>query len=226
LHEAGREVVLACGRAPWAPRRIGGRDIVWWAIESGFMDQTLEQIPMPPAVARLTANIQATGHGGGHDLNLRTLHDLGVTLVGRFLGADGPRARFAPDLAETIAWSDGLHLQLMGMFAKTAAARGLDPIDVGPPSPLAPPDVESLDLTRFGAVVFTGGFRPDYGTLAPWPEAFDADGFPLQQDGASTVVDGLFFVGVHFLRTRRSSLLCGVGDDAEIVSHAISDRAR
>jgi putative flavoprotein involved in K+ transport len=26
LHEAGREVVLACGKAPWAPRRIGDHD--------------------------------------------------------------------------------------------------------------------------------------------------------------------------------------------------------
>jgi putative flavoprotein involved in K+ transport len=30
LHEAGREVFLACGRAPWLPRRPGGRDIVTW----------------------------------------------------------------------------------------------------------------------------------------------------------------------------------------------------
>jgi cation diffusion facilitator CzcD-associated flavoprotein CzcO len=26
LHEAGREVFLACGRAPWGPRRLGGRE--------------------------------------------------------------------------------------------------------------------------------------------------------------------------------------------------------
>src|SRR4029450_2589560 len=30
LHEAGREVFLACGRAPWLPRRVDGRDIVTW----------------------------------------------------------------------------------------------------------------------------------------------------------------------------------------------------
>src|SRR5262249_40694285 len=37
LREAGREVVLACGRAPWAPRRIAGRDLLWWAHETGFL---------------------------------------------------------------------------------------------------------------------------------------------------------------------------------------------
>ena len=39
LHEAGREVVLACGRVPWGPRRLGGRDIFWWALETGYLDQ-------------------------------------------------------------------------------------------------------------------------------------------------------------------------------------------
>jgi putative flavoprotein involved in K+ transport len=37
-------------------------------------------------------------------------------------------------------------------------------------------------------------------------------------DGASTVVPGLFFCGVHFLRKRKSSLLLGVGEDATVVA--------
>jgi putative flavoprotein involved in K+ transport len=36
-------------------------------------------------------------------------------------------------------------------------------------------------------------------------------------------VAGLFFVGVHFLRKRKSSLLIGVGEDAEIVARQIAD---
>jgi len=55
----------------------------------------------------------------------------------------------------------------------------------------------------------------------PWPVAFDDLGFPLQRDGASTVIPGLFFVGVHFLRKRKSSLLCGVGEDAALVAEGI-----
>jgi hypothetical protein len=45
-----------------------------------------------------------------------------------------------------------------------------------------------------------------------------------QVDGASTVVDGLFFVGSHFLRKRKSSTLLGVGEDAAIVAQSIADR--
>ena len=87
LHEAGRDVVLACGKAPWLPRRIADRDLTWWALESGFFDAGVDSLPSPSA--RLISNVLSSGHGGGHDLHLRTLHDTGVTLAGHFLGVDG-----------------------------------------------------------------------------------------------------------------------------------------
>jgi putative flavoprotein involved in K+ transport len=82
---------------------------------------------------------------------------------------------------------------------------------------------ESLDLSGFGVAIFAGGFRPDYRSWLPWPEAFDDLGFPIQTDGASIPVPGLFFAGVHFLRKRKSSLLLGVGEDAEIIAQQITD---
>jgi len=59
--------------------------------------------------------------------------------------------------------------------------------------------------------------------LAIWL-ADDHLGSPLQEDGASTVVPGLFFVGVHFLRKRKSSTFGGVGEDAGIVARRICAR--
>jgi putative flavoprotein involved in K+ transport len=40
------------------------------------------------------------------------------------------------------------------------------------------------------------------------------------------VVDGLYFMGVHFLRKRKSSLLFGVGEAAAIVARTIAERPR
>jgi len=222
LHEAGREVVLSCGRAPWAPRRIGGRDLVWWVVETGYLDMGRETLADPNA--RLDANILATGHGGGHDLNLRTLQAMGVTLAGHFLGATDDRARFAPDLAESVAWGDERYRRLMGLVRKLVEERGLEPPDIPEPEAFDARAPEEISLDGFGGVVFTGGFRPDYGSCVPWPEAFDDLGFPIQRNGASTVIDGLYFVGVHFLRKRKSSLFFGVGEDAAIVARAIAAR--
>ena len=101
LCQAGREVVLACGKAPWCPRRVGGRDIFWWAVASGFAGMPVTALASP--VARLDANPLLSGHGGGHDLHLRTLQAMGVTLTGRFLGVSDHQARFAGDLGDSAA---------------------------------------------------------------------------------------------------------------------------
>jgi putative flavoprotein involved in K+ transport len=223
LREAGREVVLACGRAPWSPRRVGGRDLIWWAQETGFLDATVESLPGPEA--RLFGNILATGRGGGHDLHLRTLHARGVVLAGHFLGADGGRVRFAPDLHDSLAWGDERYRQFMGLIHGLAAVRGIEPPALEDLSPLELDAPEEWQLSDLGCVLFAGGFRPDYRSWLPWADAFDADGFPLHEDGASTVVPGLYFVGVHFLRKRKSSLFIGVGEDAAIVAQRIARRA-
>lgn len=220
LTEAGRRVILACGKAPWGPRRIGGRDLVWWLEESGFLSQPVSALPSP--VARLGANPIATGHGGGHDLSLRTLRAMGVTLVGHFLGAAGREARFAPDLAETAAWGDDRYREIMAQVLRVAHERGLPRPEIADPDPFDGTAPEQVRLDGFGAVVFAGGFRPDFRSWLPWSEAFDDLGFPIQRDGASTVVEGLFFVGTHFLRTRKSSTLFGVGEDAAIVAAQIA----
>lgn len=56
------------------------------------------------------------------------------------------------------------------------------------------------------------------------PGAFDELGFPIQRDGASSRVSGLYFIGLPFLRKRKSSLLIGVGEDAAVVARQISAR--
>lgn len=223
LHEAGREVVLACGRAPWAARRLGGRDLFWWALETGFLDVRVEALPAP--AARLAANILLTGHGGGRDLHLRTLRRAGVTLTGHLLGASGHEARFAPDLRESVAWGDERRGDLMRLVRRLADERGIELAEPEEHAPIGDEGPELLDLRDFGAAVFAAGFRPDYASWLPWPDAFDEHGFPLHEEGESTVVPGLFFVGVHFLRTRKSSLLVGVGEDAAIVARRVAARA-
>jgi putative flavoprotein involved in K+ transport len=219
LHESGRAVFLACGRAPWLPRRVDGRDIVTWINETTFFDMPLRALPSP--AARLISNIQTTGRRGGHDLHYRTLQAMGVQLLGRLAGVDGHRAYFAGDLADSVAFGDARYADIRQLFTEQLAAKGMTVSKLpDPPAFHADPPLE-MDLEGFGAVIFTSGFRPDYAHWVRFP-AFDAMGFPLTDNGASTVVPGLFFCGVHFLRKRKSSLLIGVGEDAAIVAHSIA----
>ena len=220
LHQAGRDVVVACGRAPWLPRRLGGRDIVWWAREIGYLEQPVEALTDP--AQRLGANLQNSGRDGGHSLNYRTLRALGVTLVGRFMDADDENLHFADDLAASVAWGDQGHQMFTDFIRRHVAERGMDLPEIAEPEPFDATAPTRLPAARFGTVIHATGFRPAYRDWLPWPEAFDADGFPIHRNGESTVVPGLHFVGVHFLRKRKSSLLIGVGEDAAVVAEAIA----
>ena len=223
LHEAGRKVFLACGHAPWAPRRMGGHDLVWWLVESGFADRTPAQLPSP--AARLLSNPLASGRGGGHDLHYRTLHASGVELVGRFVGADAEKFHFADDLAQSIQAGDDLARGMVqNWFVPLSVKRGL-PVPWEVPGPPGFTGRTELDIAGEGisAVIWTAGFRPDYG----WVHlpVFDDMGFPVQQDGRSAV-PGLYFMGVHFQRKARSAVLYGVAEDAEIVARHITENRR
>jgi len=220
LLSAGREVFLACGRAPWTHRTTGGHDLVWWAVESGFLEQPVSALPHPSA--RLTANVLATGRDGGHDLHLRTLRAAGATLVGHFLGTADGRARFANDLAETVAWSDERHREFNGLIRSVVRERGLPEPELPEPEPFDAEAPDQIDIDGLGAVVFTGGFRPDYGRWVKVSGAFDDLGFPVHTQGASLAAPGLYFVGVHFLRKRKSSILYGMGEDAALVAQQIA----
>jgi putative flavoprotein involved in K+ transport len=221
LHLAGREVFLSCGRAPWAPRRLDGIDIVTWlAKKTTFYDQPVSALPSP--AARLIANLQTTGAAGGHDLHYRTLQDLGVRLLGHLCGIDGTHAVFADDLGASVAFGDARWAEARRLLTEQLTAQGLDVPELPVPGAFRYQPLHELDLRGFAAVIHATGFRPDY----RWIDAPVTDelGFPLTIAGASTVLPGLYFCGVHFLCTRRSSLLFGVGDDAERVAHHISSR--
>jgi putative flavoprotein involved in K+ transport len=221
LVKAGRDVLLACGRAPWSPRMIGGRDLMWWAIETGFVEQRVQDLPDPSA--RLTANILATGLGGGHDLHLRTLSAMGVNLLGHFLGADdNGRARFANDLAETVAWGDERYRQFAGLITRHVREHDLPMPEIPEPEPFDIRSADRVELAEIGAVIYAGGFRPDYGSWVKVPGAFDDIGFPIHVEGESVAAPGLYFVGVHFLRKRKSSILFGMGEDATLVARQIA----
>jgi len=220
LHESGRKVFLACGRCVWVPRRLEGHDAVWWMIESGFMDRTPDKLPSP--MARLLGNPQATGHDGGRDLNFRVLNQMGVELLGRYVGAEGSKLQFADDLAASVDFGDARLVDFLKFVEASCAAKGTAAPTFEMPPPLRVKTRTELDIARdgVGSVIWTSGYRPDYG----WVEfpVFDAMGFPVQVDGATTV-PGLYFVGVHWMRKNKSSILYGVGEDAGVVAGQIAE---
>jgi hypothetical protein len=184
---------LSCGRAPWAPRRLDGTAIVTWLAKTTYFDQPLSALPS--SSARLTANLQTTGARGGHDLHYRTLQGLGVPLLGHLSAIDGHHAQFADDVGKSVAFGDARWADARRLLTEQLPRLGLQVPQLPVPASFRYRPIRELDLRTFGAVIYTAGFRTNYQWIdAPVTDKF---GFPHTTDGASTVLPGLYFCGVH-----------------------------
>ena len=157
-------------------------------------------------------------------MHFRTLHALGVRLGGHAVGVVDGEVRLAPDLTATLAWSDDAYRMLRDLVVRSCAAAGMQPPDLPEPAAFEPRAVESVPVSALGSVVVATGFRSRYTEWIDVPGLVDEQGFPVHVDGESLVAPDLHFVGVHFLRRRRSALLFGVGDDAAATATRIATR--
>ncbi len=220
LHAAGRSVTLSVGHCGRMPRRYRGRDSFWWlhqivlhGDDVGVVLPTVGAMPDPRA--RLACNPHLSGHGGGHDTNLRRFAAEGMRLVGRFEGADGERARFAADLGANLAYADGFFDERFRSVYDTFIERaGLDaPPDDRSTFAHEVPEVTELDLRAEGisTVLWTTGYAPDYAWLDL--PVLDDLGLPRHVRGVSEV-PGLSFIGLLWQHDQTSANLVGVAADA------------
>jgi len=225
LRDAGREVILAVGRCGTVPRVYRGHDFFWWlrglsrlAADVGPTLPRLEDLPGP--AARFACNPQLSGHGGGHTVDLREMAAAGgVRLVGRFEGAEGTLARFAPDLGEKLRFADGFFAErLRWRFDALADRVGVTaPPDAPEPRAFEPPEITELDLAAEGvsSILWTSGYRPAFG----WVDLPILDAFGLPRHvGGVTEVPGLTFIGLPWLVDMGSANLVAVVRDAEALA--------
>lgn len=224
LHEAGRAVTLSVGHCGRVPRRYRDRDIFWWlrslVVDGPRVGAELPDVDeLPDPRARFACNPHLSGHGGGHDTNLRRFAAQGIRLVGRFEGAQGHRARFAADLSANLAFADVFFDERFRGLIETFIERaGLDlPPDDRVPFELEVPEVTELDLRAEGisTVLWTTGYAPDYGWLDL--PVLNELGVPRQVRGISEV-PGLTFIGLLWQRNQASANFVGVAADADYLA--------
>jgi putative flavoprotein involved in K+ transport len=225
LLAAGRTVYLAVGRHRRYPRRYRGHDMFWWMERIGALDQTLEERPE----ARERPNPLVTGVGGGHDIDLRDYAAAGVTLLGHLLDVKESRLLLADDLATLLDAGDesieAFTRAVDGYVARSGLAAEREAPPVAPRRPAPSAAIRELDLAAAGitAVVWATGFRRDFGWIAA--PVFDGRGEPIHRRGV-TACAGLYFLGLPWLHKLKSSVLCGVGDDAAHLADHIAAGAR
>lgn len=224
LHAAGRHVYLAVGSSGRLPRRYRGHDIFWWVAEvgrrGGQYGLALPAVKtLPDPRMRFAPNPHLSGHGGGHDTNLRRMAAEGITLLGHLDGIDGDRIRLRPDLSASLARADRFfdenYRPLIELFIERAGVEA--PPDDRGPFDFEPPVELGLDLSEAGisTVLWACGYRLDFSWLDL--PILDEFGVPRQDRGVSEV-SGLYFLGLPWLHTVASATLGGVGGDARYLA--------
>ena len=225
IQRAGRPVYLSVGEHIRAPRMYRGKDIQWWMDAAGVLDERYDRVDDIARVRRVPS-LQLAGTPDRSTLDLNALTDIGVTLVGRLAGIANGKAQFAGSLRNMCALSDLKMGRLLETIDAWARENGVDGT-VEPPHRLPPTRVEaspplSLDLAAatIKTIIWATGYRPDY----TWLElpVLDRKGM-VRHDGGVAALPGLYVMGLHFMRRRKSTLIDGAGDDArELSGHLAS----
>ncbi len=189
---------------------------------SGMLDTQPDQLPDPRL--RFAKQPSLSGVGPlGHSISLQWLAARGARLLGRLGGVVGRTLWFAPDLADSVRFGDRVSAEIRQLVDQAIDRNGIpappveaDPGDDPEPEPqrFTAPEVLDLDAAGVTTVIWATGFGADLSWVdLPWA---GADGAPLH-DGGRSPIDGLWYVGLPWMRTRKSALVVGAGDDAAAV---------
>ncbi len=223
LRRSGRPVLLASGEHVRMPRLYRGRDIQWWLLASGVLDQRIEEMDDPVRARRLPSpQLVGSDEHATLDLNVAQMH--GIEVCGRLTGLRGHRALFSGSLRNVCALADLKMNRMLDGFDAWAADQRLDR-EVGDVQRFRPTDVGvsprlDVELGReVRTIVWATGYRPDHRWLdAP---VFDRNG-GLRHDRGLLDAPGLYVIGLPFLRRRKSSFIHGAEDDVREIAAGLA----
>jgi putative flavoprotein involved in K+ transport len=223
IHASGRPVTLSVSKHTRLPRAYRGRDIMDWLETLGILDQRIEDVADPER-SRAQPSLQLVGRSDLEALDLRTLQQQGIQLVGRVQDIEGVQITLEDNLKEDIARSEARLTRLLdeidsyidtfGLYEAVGSSRR--PLEVKVEQTPTSLNLEERGIT---SVVWATGFKRSY----PWLHLpiVGPDG-EIIHDRGITPARGVYVLGLHFLRRRKSTYLDGVGEDAkELAAHLV-----
>jgi putative flavoprotein involved in K+ transport len=218
LASAGRDVTIAVGEHVRMPRRYRGRDILDWMECCGILGERYDEVEDLSRGRRLPSS-QLVGSNHKPILDLNSLSDQGVRISGRLMGINHDVAQFSGSLRNVCALAD---LKMKRLLASIDVSIG-EASNIPAAEAFADTRIdESPQLTRkldgesIRTIIWATGFRPDYSWLDV--PVLDRKGH-IQHDGGVVESPGLYVLGLPLMRTRKSSFIFGIDDDARHVSN-------
>jgi putative flavoprotein involved in K+ transport len=224
---AKRKVFLSTGNTGRIPRRYRGRDTVDWLIEAGFYDVRTDDVTDPAILKMKPPQVSGVGRRG-HTSSLQALAKSGAVILGRAENADAENIFLQPNAAAHVKFADKFSAEIKTTIDDYICKNNL-------PAPNAEIDINDLpdedatcatDITKLSlkennvnSIIWTTGFSGDFNYLKL--PVLNPEKIPIHHNGISEV-DGLYFIGLPWLRKRKSAIIYGINDDAEFIANQIS----
>jgi putative flavoprotein involved in K+ transport len=226
LIESGRRVFISTSEVARVPRRYRGKDIVDWLMLTGFNDVRTKDVVDHQILTMKQP--QASGVGiRGHTVSLQSLAQKGVVILGKIETINATRVIIQPNAAVHVKFADEFSRKIKVMIDEFVQKSGLQ-------APLAEEDIDdqpdetgecassiaSLDLqgTHINSIIWTTGFKGDFSYLKlPF---FNDYGMLKHADGISDI-EGLYFLGLPWLRKRKSGIILGIKEDSEFIAEKL-----
>lgn len=195
-----------------------------WLFDLGFFEIRKEDVKDPSSLRMAAPQLTGTS---GLTISLQSLAAKGVRIIGRMESVQGSNAIFEPNAASNVKTADEFSKNIKGMIDEFILKMHLSAPP--PESDLHDmPDINAacasaltmLDLpaNNIKTIIWATGFLKNYEYLrALFPVDGDA---PAHVNGISEL-HGLYFIGLPWLRKRKSALIYGIREDAEFLAEQI-----
>lgn len=225
LLEAGKTVFLSTSEVPRIPRRYRGKDIMDWLIEAKYYDITTASVSDRQMLTMSEPLL--SGIGEGHTISLQHLATKGATLLGTMKDGNGDdvffdenalqHVKFADDFSNNVKEMIDTFIRKLQQQIPDAEVDEAD-LSVDLPDLLSPITSLNLPENNIKNILWATGLKGNFEFIKL--PVIDGDGVPKHECGV-TAVDGLYFIGLPWLRSRKSNLICGIKDDAAFISDKI-----
>lgn len=222
LITAGRNVYLSTSMVPRIPRTYRGRDIMDWLIQMNFFDMTADQIRDSSMLHIKAPQLTGTGNGGS-SISLQSLAKAGAVILGKMKSADEENIFFESNAAMHVQFADQFSQNVKEMIDGFIESRQLiapapeeDVADTPDENASCASSITSAHLLKHSirSIIWSTGLTGNFDYLKL--PVFKEDGSLRHYKGIAAV-PGLYFLGLPWLRSRKSSLICGIKDDAEFI---------
>jgi putative flavoprotein involved in K+ transport len=224
---AGRRVFISTSAVGRIPRRYRGREIFEWLVPLGYFDQLVEEADA--SVQRAPPPIISGVGRHGHTLSLQFLAARGAVLLGRLRDIEDDCLHFDESLSAHIALGDRFSAEVRDKIERAIRDQGVsapptDPDPADEPFPdaeaFASPAEVDLEAEGIGTVIWSTGFRFDLGWVGlPVVGELGA----LLHDGGRSPIAGLWFLGMPWLRSRKSATVFGGVEDSAVIAEQVAD---